>query len=177
MDSTRVRQLLEKYYEGQTSFEEENQLKSYFEGDVPAEFEVDKELFAGLANDKNASMLNSLVDNQEETGKGKTVDLHKRLRWTLRIAAVLVLAFTIYMANHNSVEPVMVEEKQTEMEDTYENPELAYLETKKALLYLSAQLNKGTDELKNISKINQSIEQLTKLSEIDKARKMIIQNE
>lgn len=186
MDTVRIRQLLEKYYEGQTSFEEENLLREYFKGDVPSEFKADKEIFLSLIKEKIASnppfnvidMLNNLIDEQDETKKSKILKPGNFYSgWFYRVAAVIALALSVYLVNQHVISPNMAKEEQTEMQDTYENPQLAYIETKKALLYLSAQLNKGTDELKNIQKINQSIEQLTKLSEIDKAKNLIIQNE
>jgi hypothetical protein len=185
MDTIKVRQLLEKYYEGHTSEKEENQLKSFFESNVPDEFRTDRDLFMKFKNEEKASnpdfditeTLNNLIDEQNEPKNEKSIRLKTYSSWLYRVAAVFALAVSVYLANEFIFSPDMARNDSIEVQDTYENPELAYLETKKALLYLSAQLNKGTEELKNIQKINQSIEQLTKLSEIDKARKLMIRDE
>lgn len=186
MDTNRARQLLDKYYDGKTSAAEELQLQQYFIGEVPEEFQIDKEIFEVMAVEKSASnpnfdigkMLEDLIDEQDIPNARKSIKLNTfSVAWVYRIAAVIALAFTVYFANNYLISPKIAQEESTEIRDTYENPELAYLETKKALLYLSAQLNKGTDELKNIQKLNQSIEQLTKLSEIDKAKNLLLQEQ
>ena len=184
MDTVRVQQLLDKYYQGQTSLKEEKLLIEYFKGDESSEFKTDKEIFLSLMEEKDASnpqfnvneMLDGLIDEQDKPKKGKILK-PGTMGWFYRVAAVIALALSVYLANQYLITTDIAKEEQTEMKDTYENPQLAYLETKKALLYVSAQLNKGTEELENIKKINQSIEQLTKLSEIDKAKNLIIQNE
>jgi len=49
METNRVKELLENYFEGQTSLEEENMLHDYFaSGEIDAELLPYKELFGGL---------------------------------------------------------------------------------------------------------------------------------
>lgn len=184
MDSTRVQQLLDKYYNGHTSLHEEHELKSFFNGDVPDEFQVDKQLFMHLQNEMKtadpqfnvAASLNQLIDEQEEI-KVKTIPYRRVGWWVYRFAATVAIIFSVYLAHEYIISPQLAMQEEKELKDTFENPELAYLETKKALLYLSANLNKGTEELKNLDKFNQSIEQLTKLSEIEKARNLLMQDD
>ena len=171
MEAREIKLLLEKFYEGVTSSEEENSIKEYFltAKDIPSELEEDRLYFTELGEYKNESLpdfdlegeLTSLIDKQE----AKVIRLKSTRFWTLRIAASVMILFASYFFVDRYISP-----KQT---DTYENPEMAYLETKKALLYVSQKLNGGTEELKNLEKLNESLENLSKLKEFDKATNMV----
>ena len=54
-----IKDLLEKYYDGATSIEEEQIIKEYFlENDVPPELSVDKELFCSLSQEGEVGLIN-----------------------------------------------------------------------------------------------------------------------
>jgi hypothetical protein len=171
MEAREIKLLLNKFYEGATSNKEENILKEYFLNykDIPAELEEDKLYFTELGDYKNESLpdfdlekeLTSLIDNQE----AKVIRLKSTRSWVLRIAASIVILLGSYFFIENYIAPKPI--------DTYDNPELAYLETKKALLYVSQKLNGGTEELKNLEKLTESLENLSKLKEFDKATNMV----
>jgi hypothetical protein len=50
---------------------------------------------------------------------------------------------------------------------TYDDPELAYLEARKTLLYVSQKLNYGTRELSGISKMNSGVDNLRNLEKLN----------
>ena len=97
-----IQSLLDKYMEGMTTLEEEDILRQYFtRGDVPAEWEDYRMLFAE-------------IDSMRPTGK----PLHRW--WSWRIAAAVVAALVVFavtqMLPENRPEPVVtaqVEEKDS----------------------------------------------------------------
>jgi len=166
-----IKQLLGKYYDGNTSKEEEQFLKDYFRySSVPAELDTDKELFLYTASENNAVPLNSQfeqklsnwIDEQGENEK-KT----RRLFWSYRIAgiaatfAIIVVCYLTLFQSKTNV-PIALKDK-----DTYDNPQLAYAEAKRALLYISQQLNKGTAPLSQVGKLNTGMNKLSSISSLN----------
>jgi hypothetical protein len=73
--------------------------------------------------------------------------------------------------------------------NAYEDPEVAYQQAKKVLLYVSAQMNKGTKDLQKIDKFDQGLQNvqpvasftrglddINRLDEVDKVKNMISNN-
>ncbi len=172
MEAREIKLLLNKFYEGVTTSEEENTLRGYFktEVNIPEELEDDKLLFSELSEYKEESLpdfdlekdLVAVIEQQET----KVIRFKKARFWTLRIAASIFILFATYFFVDKYVAPPS--NSTPEM-----SPEMAYLETKKALLYVSQKLNGGTEELKNLQKLTESLENLSKLKEFDKATNMV----
>lgn len=152
-----IRELLEKYLEGITSKEEESFLKSYFQKEnVPKEFRSEAYWFKhtsdqGLREADIALLENEMsnwVDQQYKKEKS-----HKLRYWSLGIAAGLaVLIGVTFLLKQNS---------NANLEDTYQDPQIAYLEARKVLLYVSQTLNKGTDKLQTVSRIEEASNEMS----------------
>lgn len=155
-----IRELLDKYLEGTTSLEEERILKEYFlQEDVPREFKSEAEWFDHASrqkiNDEDVRSLESWmsqwVDKQDRTNR------KIRLRtWTLGIAAgIAIMIGTVFLFRHYQTSGTS---------DTYEDPRIAYLEARKVLLYVSQTLNKGTDKLQTVSRIQEGTNEMSMFS-------------
>jgi hypothetical protein len=168
MDIKKIKELLRKYYDGNTTLNEEELLKRYFidNVDIPQELDAEKKQFEMYEKMKNAEAqikdfekdLESLIDKQ----KVKHADFNRR-RAVFRIAAIaasLLILFGVY----NTVKYFTGRPKY---HGTIEDPYLAYQETKRTLLYISEKLNYGTKELNNISKINEGMQKLEPVSRLD----------
>lgn len=168
MELNQIKQLLEKYYDGQTSLDEEQLLKDFFRyRPVPTELETDKALFLHLTSESKTLPINSTLEQKLETWidqqepKGKMVSLTS---WRFRIAgvaAMLAIVFTCYFTVFRPKNDTVA------MKDTYKNPEVAYAEAKRTMLYISQQLNKGTQPLSNVEKLNMGISKLSSVSSIN----------
>jgi len=168
MDLKKIKTLLEKYYNGESSREEEEILRVYFQGDdVSNEFIADKDIF--MFNSQESSEINSLPDLSNEIWENiknqESIIEQKKSRslnyMMLRVAAGFAILFSSYFLLKNQI----FNESQTiQYTDTFENPEQAYLETKKTLLYVSQLLNSGTDHLEPIHKIEEGASKLNSLS-------------
>ncbi len=162
-----IEKLLNTYYEGNTTEQEEEILKEYFATHpVPEHLEQDKKLFLCFRNEEKEKVpagledkLAWLIDRKEEEelrffqrNKAK-----RNWRWIGGIAATFVLLVAIgYGTDILSPCPIAPE-------DTYENPQEAYEMLQSTLIEVSAQLNQGIDQVSqtrtDIKEINKEINQ------------------
>src|SRR5882762_8646236 len=138
MDSEKeIGPLLEKYWNCETSLEEEKQLRDYFgSGELPAQWKETGELFRYFQNQKKASLAGADFDAdvlkkiRETEPRGKTI---RMLTYAGRIAAgFIVVAAAIWL-----VRSEIRKSYPAEIADTYSDPKLALEETKKAFLMIS----------------------------------------
>ena len=149
-----IKRLLDQYYDGMTTEEEENTLRTYFNSkDIDANLKEESFFFTALQSSdcptpegmedrlsRQISQWNTLEVTTRRTIR------HINLRWVVGIAASLLLLFAagaIVYQNENK-------SPQTE-QDTYTNAKDAYAETSKALMKFSKTLNKGIDATENIT--------------------------
>lgn len=127
LDKT-IEQLLEKYFEAETTVAEEEQLRNYFNT---------KEVAPHLV--QYQSMFNYFsIAKEEQYTKQVPLKTRKKINfgWMSTAAAVLI-AFGIYFGNYQ------IEQRKTELEQA----EYAYQETKKALDLLATHFGKGTEKM------------------------------
>ena len=100
MDYKYIEQLLERYWEGETTLQEEAILRAFFsQEDVPASLMKYKSLFdcglqeETLSDDFDARILSSI--GQEEEPKAKIVTLASRLKPLFKAAAIVAILLTI----------------------------------------------------------------------------------
>ncbi|HAF31238.1 MAG TPA: hypothetical protein DCG75_19540 [Bacteroidales bacterium] len=167
MDLKKIKTLLENYYNGDTTKEEEIILREYLSNEnIDNELIADKDIFLfqihqnmELNNtpDISEEIWNSL--NRNNTGAKKE---NKNFGYIyLKIAAsIIILVGSYFILKTQVFNP----EQETYFTDTYDNPEIAYQQAKETLLYVSALLNNGTSHLEPIQKINESTQNLKKLS-------------
>lgn len=157
MDSKKAEALLKKYLAGNTSLSEEAELKKHYSsmgsGDNP---EAD---YFGFLN--VASAHNPLGDDFDEHVLGmiqRTVPAPKRKivhfnYWYIAASVVLLLGLGVLFRKEIIPEKTTVVVAET---DTWEDPQKAFEETKKALLLLSSNLNKGEEYVAEFSKFEES---------------------
>ncbi len=171
MELKKIERLLVKYYDGSTSIEEEAFLMAFFEQEViPDYLKQDKEMFLFYAAEKEeeypADLENNIleaIEGEESKERSKERHLPKYLYWVSSVAASLLIVLSVYFY-----------QKSPSLEDTYENPELAYLETKKVLYYVSSKLNKGTLPVEeNFSKIADGTNEINKISKISSSMEKV----
>lgn len=162
-----MNELLDKYWEGKTTLEEETTLIKYFnEGEVAEEHKTyapvfnligshrKTELPAGFEARLHAKLKDTTPEavTMETTTSGRKVF---QLRRTLSIAASFVLLIT---ATYFLMPTLMGNQKTDLYTDTFESPEAAAEEIKVALGTLSAKVNESTamieDEMKKLDQAN-----------------------
>ena len=186
----KVRKMLERFYRGETSLEEERWLQDYLSSTtVPEDLLADRELFMAFEDkddaipvprDLNAKILNTI--DQEEKGNLKTRRIS--LYSISGLAAGLLALIAVYVFFLRTDAPLLLSARQSI--DTYEDPMEAYQEAKKTLAYVSGKLNSGTSEirhmqqvtkttadpLKSLSKINKGSRELVLLGELQRVREI-----
>lgn len=164
MDSKKIEALLEKYWNCETSLEEEQQLKSYFRGrEIPEQLKETAVLFQYFDDHKKKDLTDSDFDN-EVLAKVKTPKQGKVMKLvynSMRIAAgiaVLVVAVFLVRNEIRKTTPVPVAME----EDTITDPKLAFEETKKALLMISKSFGSAQNKAKKINMFNEAQKSIQK---------------
>ncbi|MCX6303278.1 MAG: hypothetical protein NTW82_13965 [Bacteroidia bacterium] len=171
MKEERLKELLEKYYNGDTSLSEEEDLRKYFSGDdILDGYEAEKEIFshyscADVIPVPSADFEERIKKVVYDTEKNKSsISVRKRYIYILSSAAAILLLIGSYFLFF----------PQPKQEDTFSDPKLAYAETMRILNEVSVKLNKGTQALKPIGKIQ--IATLTGMRSIDRSAVIISKN-
>jgi hypothetical protein len=133
MEQNKIELLLEKYFVGTTSIDEENELRSYFSSaDVAPHLEQYKPVFGYFSVAATQKLESEIL---LESKKQKTA-------WLSVAASIVVLlgigTYTYFNRN-------IAKEKQ-EL-GTYDDPEVALRETEKALKLLSSNVNVGIESV------------------------------
>ena len=137
MEFNRVEQLLEKYFEARTTEAEERDLRDYFSGkDVEGHLEQYRPMFAYFSNAK-----------QERFTQQVPLKPRRNLYQWISVAAVVVMVAGIFFGKQYQ------ERKEAEY---------AYLQTKKALGLLAANLDRGTDKVAYLNEFEETKQKIYK---------------
>ena len=163
-----IEDLLERYFNAQTSEAEEQRLKDFFfNEDVPLHLQREKEIFlqlqAAQIPEKLEEKLSKQIDQwaiQEQFVKKNPQ--RRTLQWIGSIAASLLILFGMgwYFNDIQS----------NNRQDTCATPEEAYVHTEKALMMFAQALNKGVKQMEVIQERTDKVErniqkQLNKLND------------
>jgi len=146
MESDKIEILLEKYFQGETSIAEENELKNYFSSlNVAQHLEQYKPMFGYFSHAKEQQF------EQQVPLLPKSRDKKRNVAWLSVAASVVVLLGigTYAYVNSNNV-------AQNQNLGTYDDPEVAFRETQKALALLSGQVNKGIESVQYVQEYEDS---------------------
>lgn len=142
MDAHKIKILLERFYDGQTTEEEENILRNYFDSDeVASELETEKAFFNQLP--MTDGLEQRLSNHIDELAKKEKPARQTSIRWIAGIAAsvLLIVSAGLYFGT-NRPDPFY--------QDTYDTPEEAYATTEKAITLLATNVNKGLKSIEQI---------------------------
>jgi hypothetical protein len=167
MESDKIKKLIERYEAGETSIEEENTLSQYFANEnIPAEWAPYQLIFqwrtetrkVTLPEDFSVKIASQLRDKPQPSTSHTTRIFNMRTIATWAAAAAVTLAIGFWFFKDNN--GLQYQEEKWAQQETFENPEEAYEQTREALAFLSSKLQKGQ---------NEASRPLSKLKELDKA--------
>jgi len=179
MEQERIRELLDKYYEGQTSAEEEAQLKSlladpalssspgtdfgYLAAMSPEVPEPSEEFYARLeaVTLGEKEMMPGMTPLHGETPQTRMTPRRNRLRYAMSIAAAAAVVTGAYL--------IFDFTGRMEMKDTYNDPEIALAEVRSILMTVSDKMTSGTEPLGSINSMNIAPATLEGLGKINSA--------
>jgi hypothetical protein len=176
MDYNRIEELLARYWDCETTIEEEKELRELFKDPaVPEKYRKEAALFGYFEEESNQGNLGEFFDHRvleevNKTSESTSIQKQGRVRrmWLDVVKAAAVVAIL--------VTAVFVTREQ--YQDTQENPELAeareaFEETKKALLMLSHSMNKGKEQAGKMAIFSEEQEQANKMSIFNEAQEII----
>jgi hypothetical protein len=165
MNTNEIKTLLQKYYDGWSTPEEELLLESYFlNGRPDPDFAADEQYFREMKGIRLEEIpvpedLEQSVLTRLESFQSQSPGNSRRLVYLIMssAASVLILVSSILFLNRR--DPV------NELSD----PQLAYSESLSALELVSGYLNQGTSGLSGLSTLSDAVEPLKKLNSIHRA--------
>ena len=160
-----IRQLLERYYQGTTIRDEERQLKAYFaQDDVPPTLVAEREMFRYLAHEARETLplpqgleerlardIDRLAAEDPHRLNAKTPRRPHLWQWTAGIAASLLLALAIGLHLYT--------QHDTLSKDTFDDPQLAYAEARRALQLFDAAFDKGEQQVDKAREATRDVRQ------------------
>lgn len=176
MDYNRIDELLLKYWDCETTIDEEKELKALLnDPSVPEKYRKEAALFGYFEEEHEQGNLGEFFDHRilEEVSKTSVrqeVQNQGRVRrmWQdiVKVAAVVAILVTaVFVA-------------QDQYQDTKDNPELAeakeaFEETKKALMMISHSMNKGKEQAGKMAIFSEAQQQTNKMGIFSEAQEII----
>jgi hypothetical protein len=132
MEYNNIESLLEKYFEGETSIEQEKQLTNYFSSANVALHLLHYQPIFKYFN----------IEKQDTFNQEIVLKSNRNTTWFSMAASLVLLAGIIafYLFNNKQADP-------EEGLGTYKSPEIAFVETQKALQMLSSNVNVGINSV------------------------------
>jgi len=163
-----ITQLLDKYWEGETTLAEDKTLQTFFASEtIPVEFQAFQSIFQAkndiqtqtLSDDFDINLLAILENKKEEKEETKIIQLQnkqaaelQKWRFVAGIAASIALILAVYIVLPKTETVKIAKIELTEEE--HEKALVAYEQTKMALMFVSATMNHGTQTAaKSLSKV------------------------
>ncbi len=183
MERENIKTLLERFYAGETSREEEVFLQKFFsQPDVPEELYAEKEHFLLLMQWQSESPLDESFDAKvmRKTGAPHKPESRSVGWYALAgVAASILLVLALWVGN--------MQDKRSALSGTKGNLALAYVQARTALEMVSGNLNAGLRPAKiatrefstplvkadKIKILNTSLKPMKKLEEINRARRLM----
>ena len=148
MDSQKIDQLLDAYFEGKTSVKEEKKLQQYFlTNTIPAHLEIYRDMFSYFAHQKNEKLSAEIpVNNSDNQHTPK-----RKMGYGIAAFLIVALGITFFINQNKTLSP---QEQQ--------DAQMAYEKTKEALDYISTHLNETTASLTHIDEFENTTNKIFK---------------
>ncbi len=154
MESQKINILLQKYFDAETSLDEENELITYFNSDeVVEELKPYISIFSGLKElsteddlDLGDDLMNYILESEHKE--------KLRYRWMWQIVTGVAASVILVMLAVNFYS------SDNQWNDTFKDPEKAYAEASKTLDFVAGKYNKGIAQLRPIRKIENAVSPL-----------------
>jgi len=158
MELTEIKQLLQAYFNGESTFEEERRLENYFQsGEVAEEVAEYAEFFGGISelseriddSGIEEDVMDYILENEHKE-KTKYLGMWKMVTGIAASIIIVLGGFLFY------------QQKQKPFNDTFENPEEAYVYAQQTLQFMSGKYNKGFAQFSKFEKLQIANEPLKK---------------
>lgn len=160
MDSEKINELLKKYWNCETTLEEEQVLRNYFKQHAPENLKETASLFQYFQEEKSKHIAGSSFESEvmNKVQRPAQRKIRTLVYNSMRIAAgIVVLVLAVWL-----VRMEVRESTPAEMVDTYDDPQLAFEETKKALMMISRTFSTAEEQAKKINLFNEAQKDIQK---------------
>lgn len=161
MNTREIEILLDKYFEGETSLDEERRLKAFFSSkDVPEHLLKHRQIFSYFNESGTETMKNF--------APAIKLDLKpSRFYYISGIAAGILLLIGLFFTFQHDV-------FNKKMNNANQHQEMAFNQAREALLMVSVGLNTGLDQVQRLEVFNKAIENAQKLNKFYQCQTIII---
>lgn len=171
MNTREIKILLDKYFEGKSSLNDGKILKDYFtSGDVPGQLKGYIKIFSYFQIEKQDKPGPGFEDKiMERLAPGNVIPFYQNRRfwyYFTGIAASILFIFTIFYESELSGRLGFT--KYSEIEYSQQQKQLAYIQTKQALGFVSGKIQQGIGPLQEMDKINTGAAPLIELGKLEK---------
>ena len=154
MDSKHIEELLEKYWNAETTLEQEQELRAFFQsGNVPENLSEAAMLFRYFETEKSKKLNENfdadVTKKLQQRQGGKIVQMTNWFRVARIAAGVVVMVAAVYLVGKQV-------RSGKDIPDTESDPQLAFEETKKALMMISKNFHKAQKEASMINLLNEA---------------------
>ncbi len=160
MEPKEVKIALQRYFNGESSREDEEVLEKYFSsGDVADELSEYTEFFRGIAelaqpHPEGSSIEEEVmkyIQTQEQKKKSRNLSLRRTVTGIAASLLIVMGSLLIY------------EQQKKPFEDTFSDPDKAYLVAEQTLKYISGKYQTGVEQLSKTQKYNEALALLDKM--------------
>ncbi len=158
MKTQEIKQLLQQYFNGESSDAEEQQLKAYFSGDdVADELKEYAEFFGGIAEltqiNDDSTLEEDIMDYILENENREKTKFRRMWQTVTGVAATIIIVLGGFL---------FYQQRQQPFQDTFKDPEKARVVAEQTLEFVSEKYNKGLSALANFDKLTEAEEPLKK---------------
>lgn len=160
-----IKQLLERFYNGDSTLEEENTLRDFFSqhSDIPQEFEADKILFDNIQATKTlfdnsiympAELpyeIEARIDAEAEKSICKPFWNWQKLAIAVAVCVCIIALLTPIMKLDNNNNPELYSDPEYSNIYIPQSEEATIVETSRALMLISSKLNQGSTQVEYIT--------------------------
>lgn len=159
METKEIKRLLQLYFNGESSEQDERDLELYFQsGKVAEEVKEYAEFFGGISElahaDMDSSIEEDIMDYILENEHSEKTKFRQMWRMVTGVAATVIIVLGGFLFYQ--------QQNQQAFKDTYDNPEQAYVVAQQTLEFVSSKYNKGLAGLTNFDKLQKAEEPLKK---------------
>lgn len=165
MNTKEIEILIEKYFEGLTSIEEERLLKDFFSsGDFPEEMKPVAAMLGYFEVEKEVKLSPDFSDEFiRQINEKRMIPFYRHRKFWYYfsgVAASIIFLITFFYENQNN--PIKTKY-------TSEEAQLAYLQTKETLAFVSGKFNAGVKPLHQIEKIKENADRISQISKFNQS--------
>jgi hypothetical protein len=160
MTTQEVKQLLQRYFDGESTLTEERMLETYFRsGKVAKDLREYTGFFSGLAELSESINEDNIEQEILEFIQEKEVKEKQGRHWLWQTVTGIAASVILVVGGMLLYQQ---QEQSQQFKDTFDNPEIAYAYFEQTMGYMSSKYNKGLNAISGFDKLQAAARPLQK---------------